>query len=184
MTPDEAAARLEKLEACAAEGQRRYSEALAATRVAQQTGAEVAGPLAAYHAEVLHRRRDDDGDEARRLTLEVLLRITDDDLLLEPLDPTVPARGLRVVDPGPARALEEASSAADAARVERDTFKAEAKDLLEEADARTRMSRVRNALDGESPAELREAIAELGAQGDRSRRRVLTSDDLPAGAKR
>jgi len=122
MTPEEATARLEQLEACAAEGQRRYSEALAATRVAQQTGAEVAGPLAAYHAEVLHRQRDADGDEARRLTLEVLLRITDDGLLLEPLDPTVPARGLRVVDPGPARALEDASSAADAARAERDTF--------------------------------------------------------------
>lgn len=181
MTLEEATARLEKLEACAAEGQRRYSESLAATRAAQQTGAEVAGPLAAYHAEVLHRQRDADADEARRLTLEVLLRITDDGLLLEPVDPTVPARGLRVVDPGPARALEAASSAADAARVERDTFKAEVQDLLEEADARKRMGRVRDALDGESPAELREAIAELGAQASQPRRPVLTTADLPAG---
>ena len=104
--------------------------------------------------------------------------------MLEPLDPMVPARGLRVVDPGPARALKAASSAADAARVERDTFKAEVEDLLEEADARKRMGRVRNALDGESPAELREAIAELSAQGDQPRRRVLTSADLPDGGKR
>jgi len=184
MTPEEATARLEQLEARAAEGQCRYSEALAATRVAQQTGAEVAGPLAAYHAEVLHRQRDADGDEARRLTLEVLLRITDDGLLLEPLDPTVPARGLRVVDPGPARALEDASSAADAARVERDTFKAEVKDLLEEADARTRMSRVRDALDGEDPAALRDALAQLPAADPATPASVLTTDDLPAGARR
>ncbi len=120
MTPEEATARLDELEVCAAEGQRRYSDALAATRAAQQTGADLAGPLAAYHAEVLHRQRDADADEARRLTLELILRTNDDGLLLEPLDPTVPARGLRVVDPGPARALEDAKRAADAARVERD----------------------------------------------------------------
>lgn len=62
------------------------------------------------------------------------------------------------------------------------SFKAEVEDLLEEADARKRMGRVRDALDGESPAELREAIAELGAQGGQSSRRVVTTHDLPAGA--
>jgi len=176
-TATEAKTELDRLDALVEKTHDEYVKATGEVRRAWKPSRDVAASLA-EHYKPLRGQGDADKDTARKLTVDVLRRIEKDDLLLEPLDPLRPAAGLKIVDPRPYRAQQEAHDAATAARNERDSFAVECRALLETAAARDAVDRVKDALDGEDPDVLREALAGVGV-GDPTEPTALTTKDLP-----
>jgi hypothetical protein len=139
------------------------------------------GPLTRYHAAVLHKQRQPDASEARKLSLELLRRIRQERLELEPIDPYRPAAGLRIANPKPAQDLIAAEKVAAVARRARDEFATEHDELLAQHANRATMGRVRQALDADDPAILRAALNDL-PEPARAPENVLRTTDLqPAG---
>jgi len=183
LTPAWARAELDGLTARVEETREAYRRATDAVQRAWETARDVAADLAEHHHRVLTRQaHNTDPDVPRRLTLAVLRRIEDEELLLEPFDPARPAAGLKIVNPWPVRAQMEAHDEATAARAALDSFAQECRALLEEDTAREQVARVRTALDDSDPAELRDALAALPQADPRSA--ALTTDDLAPGGLR
>lgn len=175
MSAAEARAELDRLNVRVNETKQAYASARNGADRAWEAGKEVAAPLAEHYHRKLTRQAHDTKPEApRRLTRDLLRRIEDRNLLVEPLDPARPAAGLKIVDPGPARRLQEAQDEAAAARAERGAFQAETRALLDEASAREKMAAVTDALAGTDPDALRNALAELEPAGPGT----FTTDDL------
>lgn len=175
ITAPEAQAELDRLTARVQETKEAYADARNAAERTWEAGQDVAAQLAAHHHRKLTRQpHSADPAEPRRLTVDLLRRIENEDLLLEPLDPARPAAGLKIVDPRPVRRLQEAQDEATAARAERGAFQAECRALLDEASARAKVTRVTEALDGSDPGALRDALSELDPTGPGP----LTTDDL------
>jgi hypothetical protein len=175
MTPEEATKKLAALTATADDAAARYDEARSAARRSWEAALEVMGPLTRYHAAVLHRQRQPDPSEARRLSLELLRRIRQERLQLEPIDPYRPAAGLRIANPKPAQHLIAAEKVATEARRSREEFAIEHAELLAEDANRTTMGRVRDALDADDPARLRAALDGLPTEDRPARNVVRTS---------
>jgi len=177
-SPAEARIELDRLDARVDETKEAYVEARDATGRAWVTSRDVAIPLAEYHSK---RRpgqpRDLSNAEPRRLTLDLLSKIDQEDLILEPLDPSRPAAGLRIVDPRPYRSLAEARDEATAARCARDAFVHDCRGLLEEAAGQEAIARIKRALDCDEPDALRDALTAVGV-GCATGTSAMTTEDL------
>jgi hypothetical protein len=161
----------------------RLDAARTANRLAWQVGRDVAAEVVEYHRAVLHRQREDDPAEARRLTLHVLERVKRDELVLEPVDPHRPAAGLRIVDPSRARELADAERAASEARLARDRFAQVHAEALRRASDQEAMERLRRTLDGDDPVAARAALQRLGRE-EPGEATALRTTDLTEGARR
>lgn len=180
MTVKEARAELARLDARVTETANGYRAAKSAVREAWTTGRDLATELANHHKRRPGQVRDVGNADARKLTLDLVQRVSEcDDLILQPIDPHRPALGLKIVDDRPARALAEAQDDATAARSERDAFAADCRVLLEEAAKRDAVDRVKEALNGKDPDALRDALVGVGVGNDgRATTNALTTADL------
>jgi hypothetical protein len=115
----------------------------------------------------------------RKATLQTINRILDDGLVLEPGDmQLVGGMGLRLVDPTLEREYEEAQRQAVVAAAARDRFAGTHKALLEQAQAAAAVARLRDALDGDDPYAVRDALAALPPEPPASPKNTLTTADL------
>ncbi len=175
MTGGSAAVELARLSRRADEAKERYLQARDEARRAWEKGHDALEPLVRYHAQVAHRQREPDQEEKHRLTLALLNRIKREGLDLEPLDVSRPAAGVRVVDPRPVHALEEAARVSWEASRARDLFAAQHGQELRNHENRKRMERIREALGSNDPELLQLALCALQDRGAGP----LTTDDLP-----
>jgi len=179
MNATQARVKLDILEARVVEAKQRYRDARERHLRTSRDGPDVADQLGRRHAAALHRQAARPSvEEEQAMTRAVLDRIRDDGLVLEPLDPRRPRAGLRVVDPTPA--LEEARAQAEAnrARAERDDFANRVAHLLKKDDDRRKMQAIQDALEGEDPAVLRDALAAALPGHAETSESTLTTEDL------
>jgi hypothetical protein len=148
--------RLADLDAQAEAANQRYREALRAVEQQDpfQTTTDALSEVIDYHRDVEAQRRDADPDELRRLSAEACERIKERGLVFE-----IPGTGnIRLTDPSYDEALEAALAEWNCARADREVFAMESSvERKAEAD-RAMMDRVREALDGNDPDALREAL--------------------------
>jgi hypothetical protein len=150
--------KLAALDEAAEAASERWRVANAAANRAWETGFDALCPLAGYYRDVEARKREADPNEAQRLTRELFERIERDGLLLMPLNPASPASGVRVDDPRPQVELADATTAVNRTRSDRDAFLRQHGADLKAEQNRERMARVRDALGGDDPDALREAL--------------------------
>lgn len=157
--------RLADLEARAATADARWREARDAADRAQRAGAvgDVIAPYADYLKDKLygrngHQRGEPEPEVMARLTRDMLTAIERDGLHLVPRNPEIPAAGLIVTDPRPLDALRSAEVARNAARRDLATFRAENDDAIRRERDRAEAARIRDALAGDDPAAIRQAL--------------------------
>lgn len=138
----------------AAARERRQSARARADEASWRVHKEAVSELKAYGDDVAFRRQDPDEAEQRRLTLRLLERIRDEGLLLDAV-----RGGLRIEDPRPVRELAEATAAGREAARRCEEFARANREGIEAERSRAEMDRVRDALAGDDPARLREALA-------------------------
>lgn len=154
------AAELRRLDAAAEEAEAAWREAReGARRRSMRTGQQVLAPLADYYRAVETRRRGEDPGEARRLQREAFELVERDGLLVQPFDATRPGAGFRVHDPRPQAALDAALAEVREARRARDDFAREHQDELAREAGRAEAERIREALRGDDPGAIREALS-------------------------
>jgi hypothetical protein len=167
------AERLAELDLAVAAARERHSDAKGRARSRANTalGVEVARPLADYGDAVAFKKREADEEEHRRAQDEVLGEIRERGLLLRHV-----GRGLlQVTDPGLEDEIATARRAYLVAKRERETFAQENADGLRDEHEAAEMRRLRDAIAGDDPAAVREALGRRTAP-------VLTTADLPAPA--
>lgn len=150
---------LVRLEADVQAAEQRWREARElADRDPWQRVRDVAEPLTAYLAGVQHRRHELDPEKRARMTADLLERIATDGFTLDPL----PGQGIgvvRITDPRPDQGAASAYCTLREAKRRLDEFaQTNAAGLQAERD-RDRMERVREAIRGDDPAALVEALA-------------------------
>ncbi len=179
MTADDARAKLEALDARVQKLSLKWRNAKYAADHAWETARDVAQEAADYYAGLQFRRSKHHPEDEYNITARLLKAIDDRGLRLVPLDPKRPAAGLRVVDPRPAVALKEAERALNRACRLRNEFAAKHTDLLAHDEAKRAVDRVNDALHGDDPHALREALESLPQKPARPPENTLTTADLP-----
>jgi hypothetical protein len=114
-------------------------------------------PLAEYFDAVAYRRREADPEEERRLTAAFLESVTEQGLVVRPLR-AGNAGMVEVFDPEPDRAAAEAQREATAAQTRLDEFREVHREEIAADARRAEMERIRDALAGDDPAAVREAL--------------------------
>lgn len=146
---------LSRLEAeVSAAHERRSSAKAVAEEASWRVHKDAVSDLHAYGDDVAFKRREPDESEQRRLTMELLDRVREEGLLLESI-----RGGLRISDPRPAAEHREATAAAAGAHRRRAEFERANREGIEVERRQADMDRVRDALAGDDPAALREALA-------------------------
>jgi hypothetical protein len=171
---------LAKLDAEVEAAQARYSAALDAVRKSSHTSSavDVLTRLYDYHHGVEVKQGVADSAELRRLTADACERIVDEGLVF-----FVPTPGqLRIVDPSYEDEVKAAKNALNVARNGRDHFANETRQQREDQFNRETTDKLRAALDGDDPDELRQALNTAAAfSGDGGGRAALSTADLEAG---
>jgi hypothetical protein len=124
----------------------------------REATAAVLAEVVSYDRDVFFRRGEADPAEAQRITAEACARIVADGLVLVPLG-DVPASGVRVFNPAVESDLADATAALNDVQAKRSAFARDHAVALDAERDREAMGRVRDALAGDDPAALREALA-------------------------
>lgn len=152
-------AAFESLDTKVRAAERRAKEVRLAARSPEDAGRDLLAPLTDYHRGVTYKRRRPDRAEEGRLVRELLAEVQRDGVSLVPVDPTVAAKGLRVLDRREQLAVAKAEAAANEVRRERDRFAAQHADDLAAEESDAEMERIREALAGRDPDALRRELA-------------------------
>jgi len=151
-------AALESLDARVASAERRAKEVRLAARSPEDAGRDLLAPLTNYHRAVTYKRRRPNRLEESRLVSELLADVQRDGVSLVPVDPTVAAKGVRVLDRREQLEVAKAEAAAREVRQERDKFAAEhAAELHAETDAEE-FARIREAWESGDAGRLRSEL--------------------------
>lgn len=166
-----AADRLAVLEVAVSDADDRYREARRRVEREWSVTAETTDDLSQYRDDVQFKRRESSIEDQLRLTRELFERIEDRGLVLEA---SGGGRGLLIVrDPSLVQEAEDARVAVNDAKRELSAFRAEHDGAIEAERKRVEAEAIREALAGDDPDKLREALA-----SGRNPRMMVTSDQV------
>jgi len=151
-------AALESLDTKVRAAERHAKEVRLAARSPEDAGRDLLAPLTDYHRAVTYKRRRPDRAEESRLVRELLAEVQREGVSLVPADPTVAAKGLRVLDRRHQLEAARVQDAANAVRAERDRFAAEHASALEDERRDEEFARVREAWESGDASRLRSEL--------------------------
>ncbi len=151
-------AALESLDAKVTAAERKAKEARLKARSPEDAGRDLLASLTDYHRGITYRKRSPDRAAEARLVSELLAEVQRDGVSLVPVDPTVAAKGVRVLDRRDQLEVTRVQNAAHEVRQERDKFAAEhAAELHAETDAEE-FARIREAWESGDASRLRSEV--------------------------